>query len=70
MANNNPEPYLEPVSEGVCEFLDCSDRAEYRASWVQGVIIRIVCSAHKTQLDGKPFEDLNPSTFKKRRRAR
>ena len=70
MANNNPEPYLEPVSDGVCEFLNCSNRAEYRASWVQGVIIRIVCSAHKTELDGKPFDDLSLSTFKKRRRAR
>ena len=67
MADNNPEPYLEPVSEGVCEFLDCSHRAEYRASWAQGIIIRIVCSAHKAQLDGQPFEDLGRSTFKKRR---
>ena len=70
MADKNPEPYLEPVSEGVCEFLNCSNRAEYRASWAQGVIIRIVCSAHKTQLDGKIFEDLSPSTFKKNRRTR
>lgn len=70
MASNNQEPYLEPVSDGVCEFLNCSNRAEYRALWAQGVVIRIVCSAHKTQLDGKLFEDLSPSTFKKRRRAR
>jgi hypothetical protein len=70
MANNNPEPYLEPVSEGVCEFLNCSSRADYRASWAQGVIIRIVCSAHKAELEGKPFEHLNPGTFRARRRAR
>jgi hypothetical protein len=70
MASNNPEPYLEPVSDGVCEFLNCSSRAEYRASWAQGIIIRIVCSAHKPQLDGKLFQDLSPSTFKQRRRAR
>ena len=70
MANNNPEPYLEPVSNGVCEFLNCSNRAEYRASWAQGVVIRIVCSAHKTDLDGKLFEDLSSSTFKERRGTR
>ncbi len=70
MSDKNPEPYLEPVSEGVCEFSDCSHRAEYRASWAQGVIIIIVCATHKTQLDGHPFEDLSPSTFKKRPRAR
>lgn len=70
MADKNPEPYLEPVSEGVCDFLNCSSRAAYRASWVQGVIIRIVCSAHKTQLEGEVFEDLSPSTFKKTRLAR
>ncbi len=35
MATKNEEPYLDWVSEGVCEVLDCSNPAAYRASWVQ-----------------------------------
>ena len=70
MAEKNLEPYLEPVSKGVCEMLNCSNRADFRASWARGVIVRIVCSAHKTQLDGKLFEDLSLSTFKQKRLGR
>lgn len=70
MAAKNPEPYLEPISEGICELLNCSHRAEYRASWAQGVIVKVVCSAHKAELDGRVFEDLSPSTFKRRRSTR
>jgi len=70
MAANNPEPYLDPVSEGICEVLDCSSPAKYRASWVQGVIIRLVCTAHKADVEGMLFGDLSPSKFAKRRRAK
>jgi len=70
MANATPEPYLDPVSEGACEVLECSSPAKFRASWVQGVIVRLVCPTHKTEIEGKLFGDLNPSTFGKKRRQR
>ena len=70
MATNNPEPYLDPVSEGICEVLDCSSPAKYRASWVQGVIIRLVCTTHKAEVEGRSFADLSPSKFAKKRRAK
>jgi hypothetical protein len=69
MAAHNPEPYLDPVSEGICEVLDCSNPAKYRASWVQGVIIRLVCTAHRADVEGKLFADLTPTKFGKKRRA-
>ena len=58
MGTKTPEPYLEPCSEGLCEVLDCTGVASYRASWVQGVIIKIVCATHKAQVEGKPFGEL------------
>ena len=70
MVANNPEPYFDPVSEGVCEVLDCSSPAKYRASWIQGIIIRLVCITHKAEIEGKLFEELSPSTFRRRRRAK
>jgi hypothetical protein len=65
MAAKNPEPYLDPVSEGTCEVLDCSSPAKYRASWVQGVIVRLVCPTHKAEVEGRLFGDLTPSKFAK-----
>jgi hypothetical protein len=70
MATKNPEPYIDPVSEGVCEVLDCSSPAKYRASWVQGVIVRLVCTTHKEEVEGRLFGDLSPSTFGKKRRVK
>jgi hypothetical protein len=70
MAANNPEPYFDPVSDGVCEVLNCASPANYRASWVQGIIVRLVCSAHKTEVEGKLFGDLSPSHFGRKRRSR
>ncbi len=67
---NNPELYFDPVSEGVCEALDCSNPAKFRASWVQGVIIRLVCVNHKAAVEGKSFEELSPTTFGRRRRTK
>ena len=69
MAANSPEPYFEPMSEGICEALNCPSPARYRASWVQGVIVRLVCTDHKAQVEGKVFEELL-STFGKKRRAK
>jgi hypothetical protein len=63
-----PEPYLEPISEGNCEVLNCSTRAGYRASWAQGVIIRLLCPTHKAEVEGKSLAELGPSTFAKKRR--
>ena len=70
MAAKNPEPYLDPVSEGVCEVLNCSSPAKYRASWVQGVIIRLVCPTHKAEVEGRLFGELSPATFGKKRHAK
>ena len=70
MSIKNPDLYFDPVSEGLCEVLDCSAPAKFRASWVQGVIIRLVCTTHKTAVEGKLFGELSPSTFGNKRRAR
>jgi hypothetical protein len=70
MEGKHPEPYFDPVSEGKCEVLECSSPAKFRASWVQGVIVRLVCPAHKADVEGRLFGDLSPSTFGKIRRAR
>jgi hypothetical protein len=67
MAANIPEPYFDTVSEGICEVANCSSPAKYRAWWAQGVIIRLVCTTHKAEVEGKLFEELSPSTFKKKR---
>jgi hypothetical protein len=63
MASKNTELYFDPVSQGICEVLGCSNAAKYRASWAQGVIIKLVCPTHKTGVDGKLFEELGPSIF-------
>jgi hypothetical protein len=63
MVTKTAEPYLEPVSEGRCEVLDCASAATYKASWAQGVIIKIVCATHKSELEGKPFGEL---TYRRR----
>ena len=67
---SNPELYFDPVSEGVCEVLDCSNPAKFRASWVQGVIVRLVCITHKAEVEGKSFGELSPTTFGRKRRAK
>jgi len=64
-----PEPYFDPVSQGVCEVLNCSSPAKYRASWAKGIIIKLVCPAHRPDLEEKVFSDLSPSTFGGSRRG-
>ena len=45
MSIKNPDLYFDPVSEGLCEVLECSAPAKFRASWVQGCpCIRLVCA--------------------------
>jgi len=70
MTSNNAELYFDPVSQGVCEVLECSNPAKFRASWAQGVIVRLVCVTHKAEVEGKLFGDLSPSTFGLKRRAK
>lgn len=70
MAAKNQEPYFDPVSKGICEVLDCSSPAKYRASWIQGVIMRLVCATHKAEVEGKLFGELSPSTFGRVRRKK
>ena len=69
MANMNAELYIDPVSEGICEALGCSHPAKYRASWAQGVIVKLLCPTHKVEVEGKLFSDLNPTLFGGRQRV-
>ena len=68
MPKNN-ELYLDPVSEGICEVLGCSNPAGYRASWAQGIIIKLMCSTHKSEVEGKLFSELSPAMFGGKRRV-
>ena len=63
MENKNARPYVDPVSDGICEVLDCAKPAKYRISWSQGIVIRRVCSTHKAQMENKSFEELSSSVF-------
>lgn len=70
MTNTNAKLYFDPVSEGICEVLGCSERAKYRASWAEGIIVKLICPPHKADLEGKFFGDLGPTTFKDKRQPR
>jgi hypothetical protein len=71
MTDKLPEPYFDPVSQGFCEVLSCSNPAKFRASWAKGIIIKLVCVAHRSDVEEKVFSDLSPSTFGgSKRRAR
>ena len=63
MASKNAELYFDPVSEGSCEVLGCSHPAKYRASWAQGVIVKLMCPSHKAEVEGKLFSELSPTIF-------
>ena len=63
MANMNVELYVDPVSEEICEVLGCSHPAKYRASWAQGVIVKLMCATHKMEVEGKLFSELSPALF-------
>jgi len=69
MTAQSAKPYFEPVSEGICEVLNCSTPAKFRVSWAQGVIIRLVCPTHKAQVEESLFEELLP-TFGRKRHAK
>ncbi len=69
MANKGTDLYLDPVGQGVCEIQGCSNPAKHRASWAQGVVVKLVCAGHKTEIEGKPFEELGRSMFKTTRGA-
>ena len=69
MVSKNTELYLDPVSEGICEVLGCSNPAKYRASWAQGIIVKLICPTHKTELEGMLFSELSPTIFGGKRRV-
>jgi hypothetical protein len=69
MASKNAELYFDPVSEGICEVLGCPNPAKQRASWAQGVIVKLMCTTHKAQVDGKLFGELSPTMFGGKRHA-
>ena len=52
MTNMNTELYFDPVSQGVCQIRNCSNPAKYRATWSQGVVMRLVCPTHRSEIDG------------------
>jgi hypothetical protein len=64
------ELYFDSVSEGVCEVLGCPNPAKYRASWAQGIVVKLVCTAHRTEVEGKLYEDLDPAVFGSARHTR
>ena len=69
MASTNAKLYFDPVSEGICEILGCTQRAKYRASWSEGIIVKLICPPHKADVEGKHFAELSPATFKDKRLA-
>ena len=70
MTSKNTELYFEPVSEGICEVLGCSSPAKYRASWAQGIVIKLICTTHKAEVEGKLFGELSSSIFGSKRHAK
>ena len=70
MASKNAELYFDPVSQGICEVVGCSNSAKFRATWAQGVVTKLVCTTHKPMIEGKLFEELVPSTFRSTRHAK
>ena len=70
MTSRNVELYFDPVSEGICQVLGCSSLAKYRASWAQGVIARLVCTNHRAEVEGKLFQELNPSMFRRKEKIK
>jgi hypothetical protein len=69
MVSKNTELYFDVVSQGSCEVQGCASPARYRASWAQGVVMKLVCPAHKTAVEGKLFEDLGSAVFGNKRRV-
>jgi hypothetical protein len=70
MPRKKNELYFDPVSEGICEVLGCSHPATYRASWAQGVIVKLICTTHKGEVEGKLFAELSPTIFGGERHAK
>ena len=70
MDGRKPEPMFEPVSAGFCAARYCTNPAKFRATWTQGIIVKLVCSTHKPQVEGKIFEEVGPSMFGSRPLAR
>ena len=69
MANKNNQLYFEPVSDGICDVLGCSNPAKCRASWAGGIVVKLMCPTHKAEVEGKLFAELSPATFKAKRYA-
>ncbi len=67
MVSKNTELYFDVVSQGNCEVQGCGSPARYRASWAQGVVMKLVCVAHRTAVEGKLFEELGSSVFGNKR---
>jgi hypothetical protein len=63
MQSKNTELSFEPVSTGNCEAQHCLNPAKYRATWSQGIVLKLVCTTHRSQVEGKYFNEVGPSIF-------
>jgi hypothetical protein len=70
MENKNAPLYFDPVSQGICEVQSCQNPAKYRASWAQGIVVKLICPAHKADVEGKLFEEVATSSFGSPARAK
>jgi hypothetical protein len=44
MEGKKTELYFDPVSQCICQVRCCQNPAKYRASWVQGIVVKLVCA--------------------------
>jgi hypothetical protein len=63
MDTKKTEPSFEPVAKGNCQFQRCTSPAVFRASWALGIMVKLVCVAHKSSVEGKTFEEIGPVAF-------
>jgi len=64
------EPYFDPVSQGNCEVQRCPNPAKFRASWAQGTVVKLVCTVHRPEMEGKAFQEVGTAAFGNIGRAR
>lgn len=62
MASKSTELYFEPISQGMCDAVGCSNPAKYRVSWAHGMFVRLVCAIHREEVVELPKE-ANVSTI-------
>lgn len=56
MANQYAKPFLQPVSHGSCEVVGCQNHAKFRAIWNQGILVKLICTDHSTDVGTADFD--------------